>query len=53
MPARGAKHTESESGKENSATPEPVIAGINRSGRKRLGQLADFESSEEPTAENL
>ena len=52
MAARRVKHTESESGKESSAASEPVIAGINRSGRKRLGQLADFESSEEPTAES-
>ena len=53
MAARRVKHTESESGKESSNASEPVIAGINRSGRKRLGQLADFESSEEPTAESL
>ena len=53
MSARRARHPEPESGKEKPAVSEPVIAGINRSGRKRLGQLADFESSEEPTAGSL
>ena len=52
MAARRVKHTESESGKESSAASEPVIAGINRSGKKRLNQLADFESSETLTAES-
>ena len=53
MAARRVKHTESESGKDGSAASEPVItAGINRSGKKRLNQLADFESSETPTAES-
>jgi len=53
MAARRVKHTESESGKDGSAASEPVItAGINRSGKKRLNQLADFESSEIPTAES-
>ena len=53
MAARRARHTEPESVKEKPAISGPVIAGINRSGRKRLGQLADFESSEEPTAGGL
>ena len=52
MAARRVKHTESESGKDGSSASEPVIAGINRSGKKRLNQLADFESSEVPTAES-
>ena len=53
MAARRVKHTESESGKDGSAASEPVIpAGINRSGKKRLNQLADFESSLIPTAES-
>ena len=30
-----------------------VTAGINRSGLRRVGQRADFESSEEPTAGSL
>merc|ERR1712236_175711 len=42
-----------ESVKEKPAISGPVIAGINRSGKRRLGQLADFESSVEPTAEIL
>ena len=53
MAARRARHTEPESVKEKPAISGPVIAGINRSGRKHLGQLADFESSEEPTAGSL
>ena len=53
MSARRARHPEPESGKEKPAVSKPVKAGINRSGRKRLGQLADFESSEEPTAGGL
>ena len=53
MAGRRASRTEPESVKEKPAVSEPVIAGINRSGRKRLGQLADFESSEEPTAGGL
>merc|ERR1711888_69439 len=36
---------------EEPAISKPVIPGTNRSGKKRLGQLAVFESSEEPTEE--
>merc|ERR1711888_42561 len=36
---------------EEPAISKPVIPGTNRSGKKRLGQLAAFESSEEPTEE--
>ena len=39
--------------KEKPGNLKPVIAGVNRSGKRRVGQLADFESSEEPTAESL
>ena len=53
MPVRRASRTEPEVVKEKPATSGPVIAGILRSGRKRLGQLADFESSVEPTAGSL
>ena len=53
MAGRRASRTEPESVKEKPAISGPIIAGINRSGRKRLGQLADFESSEEPTAGSL
>ena len=50
MADRRPSNTEPEVVKEKPATSGPVIAGILRSGRKRLGQLADFESSVEPTA---
>ena len=50
MPVRRASRTEPEVATEKPAISKPVIAGTNRSGRKRLGQLADFESSVEPTA---
>ena len=53
MAARLASSTEPESVKEKPAVSGPVIAGVNRSGKRRLGQLADFESSVEPTAEIL
>ena len=53
MAGRCARHTEPESVKEKPAISGPAVAGINRSGRKRLGQLADFESSEEPTVGHL
>ena len=53
MAARLASSTEPESVKEKPAISEPVIAGVNRSGKRRLGQLADFESSVEPTTETL
>ena len=39
--------------KEKPDNLKPVIAGVNRSGKRRVGQLTDFESSEEPTAESL
>ena len=53
MAGRRASRTEPESFKQKPAISGPVIAGTNRSGRKRLGQLADFESSVEPTAGSL
>ena len=53
MAARRASCTEPESVKEKPAVSGPVIAGVNRSGKRRLGQLADFESSVEPTTETL
>ena len=53
MAGRRAIRMEPESVKEKPAVSGPAIAGINRSGRKRLGQLADFESSVEPTAGSL
>ena len=53
MAGRRPSRTEPELVKEKPAISEPVrIAGINRSGKQRAGQLADFESSVEPTASN-
>ena len=49
MAARFAK--EPESGREGSATEPVIIAGVNRSGKKRLVPLDD-SSSEAPTAES-
>ena len=42
MAARLASSTEPESVKEKPAISEPVIAGVNRSGKRQVGQLADF-----------
>ena len=51
MPVRRASRTEPEVATEKPAISKPAIPGTNRSGKKRLGQLAAFESSEEPTEE--
>ena len=53
MAGRRPSRTESEVVREKPAISEPVrTAGINRSGKQRAGQLADFESSIEPTVGN-
>ena len=53
MAARLNTEPESFKVKEKPGNLKPVIAGVNRSGKRRVGQLADFEISEEPTAETL
>jgi len=49
MPARGAGSSESEVTKSKKAVTKDAVPGINRSGKKRDGQQAAFESSQEPT----
>ena len=49
MPARGASSSEPEVAKSKKAVSKDAVPGINRSGKKRDGQLAAFESSQEPT----
>ena len=53
MPARGASRTEPEVARSKKAVSKPVVPGTNRSGKKREGQLAAFESSQEPTEEQV
>ena len=53
MPVRRASRTEPEVAREKKAVSKPAIPGTNRSGKKREGQLAAFESSQEPTEEQV
>ena len=45
MPARGASSSEPEVAKSKKAVTKDAVPGINRSGKKRDGQLAALESS--------
>ena len=53
MPVRRASRTEPEAAREKKAVSKPAVPGTNRSGKKRAGQLAAFESSQEPTEKQV
>ena len=50
MAARLNTEPESFKVKEKPGNLKPVIAGVNRYGKRRVGQLADFAISEEPNS---